>query len=243
METLAAVRRFCAMHERPDPADPLVVPNVWDAVSARAFADAGFPVLATSSAAVAATLGYRDGGHTPPAEMFAAIARIVRSVPVPVTADVENGYGLAPQELVDRLLDTGVVGCNLEDSDPLTGSLKDAGRHADWLAEVSVAAGEYLLLNARVDTYLFGERSVEATVRRAVLYVRAGADVIYPILAPPELLPDIAGTVDRPINALCLPDGPTPSELGTLGASRVTYGHTLHARTTETVRAMAASLR
>ncbi len=96
METLAPARRFYAMHERQDPSDPLVVPNVWDAVSARAFADAGFPVLATSSAAVAATLGYRDGGHTPPAEMFAAIARIVRSVSVPVTADIEHGYGLAP---------------------------------------------------------------------------------------------------------------------------------------------------
>ncbi|WP_309147823.1 isocitrate lyase/PEP mutase family protein [Streptomyces sp. NTH33] len=243
METRATVQRFCAMHERQDPSDPLVIPNVWDAVSARAFADAGFPVLATSSAAVAATLGYRDGGHTPPAEMFAAIARIVRSVSVPVTADVEHGYGLAPQELVDRLLDTGAVGCNLEDTDPLTGGLKDAAQHADWLTEVSVAAGEHLVLNARVDTYLFGEHSVETTVKRAVLYARAGADVIYPILAPPELLPDIATTVDRPINALCLPNGPTPSELGTLGAARVTYGHTLHGRITETVQAMAAELR
>ena len=113
----AATRRFRVAHHGPR---PLVLPNVWDAVSARVFADAGFGALATSSGAVAEALGYADGQRTPPAEMFAAIARITRSVDVPVTADIEAGYGLDPGELAVRLAGAEVVGCNLEDSDPVT---------------------------------------------------------------------------------------------------------------------------
>ncbi|MDO0925915.1 isocitrate lyase/phosphoenolpyruvate mutase family protein [Streptomyces sp. TG1A-8] len=218
------------MHERGDAASPLVIPNVWDAVSARVFAGAGHAALATSSAAVAAVLGYEDGGHTPPDEMFAAVARITRAVDVPVTADIEDGYGLSPREIVERLLEAGAVGCNLEDSD--AGQVKDADRHADWLAEVSVEAGDRLVVNARIDTFLFGDGSVESAVKRARRYAEAGADVVYPIFAPPELLPDIVACVGRPVNALCLPDGPTPAELGALGATRVTFGHTLHRRAT-----------
>ncbi|MFG3407820.1 isocitrate lyase/phosphoenolpyruvate mutase family protein [Streptomyces sp. NPDC048142] len=230
MDALKAARSFLAMHDRTDLDDPLVIPNVWDAGSARACAGAGFPALATSSAAVAASLGYEDGGDTPPDEMFAAIARIARSVDVPVTADIENGYGLAPQEIVERLLEAGAVGCNLEDSDPLTGEVKDAQEHANWLAEISVAAGDRIVLNARIDTFLYGDKSVESAVRRARLYIEAGADVIFPILAPAEILPDIVVCVPRPVNALWLPGGPPPKELGTLGAARVTFGGALYHR-------------
>ncbi|GBQ03686.1 carboxyvinyl-carboxyphosphonate phosphorylmutase [Streptomyces spongiicola] len=217
---------FLALHERTDPGDPLVIPNVWDAVSARAFAEAGFPALATSSSAVAAVLGYDDGEDTPADEMFAAIRRIVRSVGVPVTADIEAGYGLAPAEIVERLLDAGAAGCNLEDS--RAGRLKDAEQHAEWLSEVSVAAGERLVLNARVDTFLYGDRSAESAVKRACRYVDAGADVVYPILAPEELLPDLANGVGKPLNALYRPGGASPSRLGSLGAARVTFGGGLH---------------
>src|SRR3954468_6984430 len=98
------------------PGDPLILPNVWDADSARLVAEAGFKAVATGSAAMAAALGYEDHEGTPPAEMFAAIARIVRVVSVPVTADVERGYGLKPAELAERLAEAGAAGCNLEDS-------------------------------------------------------------------------------------------------------------------------------
>lgn len=117
-----STRTFRALHQGHAPGDPLVLPGPWDAASARVFADAGFPALATPSAGVAASLGYQDG-ETPPEEMFAAVARIVRAVPVPVSADIEGGYGLTPRELVGRLLETGAVGCNLEDSEEHT--LKD----------------------------------------------------------------------------------------------------------------------
>ncbi|MEV6209056.1 isocitrate lyase/phosphoenolpyruvate mutase family protein [Kitasatospora sp. NPDC051914] len=221
---------FLALHDRTDPSDPLVLPNVWDAVSARAFADAGFPALATSSAAIAAVLGYEDGEDTPADEMFAAVGRIVRAVDVPVTADIEGGYGLAPVEIVERLLDAGAVGCNLEDSDAATGRLKDPEQHAEWLSEVSVAAGDRLVLNARVDTFLYGDRSVESAVRRGRLYIDAGADVIYPILAPEELLPDLATNLFKPVNALYLPGAASPGRLGSLGAARVTFGGGLQQR-------------
>ncbi|MES4890677.1 isocitrate lyase/phosphoenolpyruvate mutase family protein [Streptomyces sp. NPDC096012] len=233
---------FRDLHERTDPADPLVIPNVWDAVSARVFAEAGYAALASSSAAVAAVLGYRDGGDTPAGEMFDALARIVRAVDVPVTVDVEDGYGLAPEELVERLLAAGAVGCNLEDTDHRTGTLKDARAHADWLAEVTAAAGGRLVVNARVDCYLYGDQGTEQAIGRALLYTEAGVDVVYPILAPVALLPELAGAVAVPLNALHRSGGPDPAELGRLGVTRVTFGDGLHQRATAALRDIARSL-
>ncbi|MER5848560.1 isocitrate lyase/phosphoenolpyruvate mutase family protein [Streptomyces sp. NPDC002012] len=235
-----------ALHHDRAPGDPLILPGPWDAASARVFADAGFPALATPSAGIAASLGYEDGA-TPAAEMFAAVARIVRAVPadVPVSADIEAGYGLAPEELVERLLDTGAVGCNLEDS--ADGTLVDAQRQADRLAEVRAVAGDRLFVNARVDTYVHGvpdgtDQEAE-TVRRALLYVAAGADCVYPIMAPPEALPRLAAAVPAPLNALARPDGPTPRRLGELGADRITFGPGLQRRAMAAVREIADELR
>ncbi|WP_329008729.1 MULTISPECIES: isocitrate lyase/PEP mutase family protein [unclassified Streptomyces] len=233
---------FRALHHRPDPADPLVIPNVWDAVSARVFADAGHRVLATSSAAVAAVLGHPDGGATPADEMFDALARIVRAVDVPVTADIEDGYGLPPAEIVERLLAVGAVGCNLEDTDHASGKLKDAHEHAGWLAEVTAAAGGRLVLNARVDTFLYGASDAEEAIVRGRLYTEAGADVVYPILAPAELLPELSKAVPAPLNALHRPDGPSPAELGRLGAARVTFGGGLHQRAKASLTEIARTL-
>ncbi|MFF8711951.1 isocitrate lyase/phosphoenolpyruvate mutase family protein [Streptomyces sp. NPDC015184] len=235
-----------ALHHDRTPGDPLVLPGPWDAASARAFADAGFPALATPSAGIAASLGHEDGA-TPAAEMFAAVARIVRAVPasVPVSADVEAGYGLAPKELVERLLESGAVGCNLEDS--VDGTLVGAERQADRIAAVREAAGDLLFVNARVDTYVHGSPDTadpEAeTVRRALLYVAAGADCVYPILAPPEALPRLAASVPGPLNALALPDGPAPRRLGELGATRITFGPGLQRRALAAVREIAQELR
>src|ERR1700712_4768604 len=119
----------------------LVLPNVWDAASARVVADAGFPAVATASAAITAMLGYPDGQGAPWVEMFGAARRIARAVSVPVTVDAEAGYQLQPRDLVDELLQIGAVGCNLEDTDHLGGGLVDTGAQADWLAAVRAAAG------------------------------------------------------------------------------------------------------
>ncbi|MEE4542207.1 isocitrate lyase/phosphoenolpyruvate mutase family protein [Streptomyces sp. V4-01] len=226
-------------HDRPH-GEPLVLPGPWDAASARVFADAGFTALATPSAGVAASLGYEDGS-TPPDEMFAAIRRIARAVDVPVTADVEAGYGLPAAELVERLLEAGACGCNLEDSDPRDRRLKEPQEQADRLAAVRAAAGDALVVNARVDSYLRGgaDRTTAAVAARAELYVAAGADCVYPIGCPPEVLPDLAERVGAPLNALCRPGGLAPRELGVLGAARVTFGGGMQAQALDAVRLMA----
>ncbi|MFD3422240.1 isocitrate lyase/PEP mutase family protein [Streptomyces decoyicus] len=236
--TAAAALR--ALHHGPEL--PLVLPGPWDAASARVFADAGFAALATPSAGIAASLGYEDG-QTPADEMFAAVARIVRAVDIPVSADVEAGYGLSAKELVGRLADAGAVGCNLEDTDHATGSLRDPQEQADWLAEVRAEAGDALVVNARIDTYLYGAQGTAETVRRGRLYAAAGADCVYPILAPPPLLAELAAGIGIPVNAVVTPDGPSPRELGALGASRITFGPGLQQRAMAAVAGMAERLR
>ncbi|MBY8340550.1 isocitrate lyase/phosphoenolpyruvate mutase family protein [Streptomyces spinosirectus] len=220
---MSKVEAFRALHHGRLPGDPLVLPGPWDAVSARVFTEAGFPALATPSAGIAASLGHEDGS-TPADEMFAAVTRVVRAVDVPVSADVEDGYGLAPKELVERLLETGAVGCNLEDSH--AGELKDPRRHADWLAEVRAAAGDRLFVNARVDTFAHGDGDPEQAIERAALYVAAGADCVYPIGAPADVLPLLRSGIQGPVNMLARLDGKGPSltELGELGATRITFG-------------------
>ena len=244
MNALAAARRFRAAHHGQQ---PLVLPNVWDCASARVFAEAGFGALATSSSAVAAALGYADGQRTPAAEMFAAIARIARCVDVPVTADIEAGYGLAPAELAGRLAEAGAVGCNLEDSDPVSRELGDPGRQAGFLAAVHAAAGDALVINARVDVFVrprppgAGDPVADA-VERGRRYLEAGADCCYPIVAPLTALPTLVADCGGPVNAMCRPGGPSLAELAATGVARITFGGSLHQRATEDLAATARSL-
>ncbi|WP_282084749.1 isocitrate lyase/PEP mutase family protein [Streptomyces tendae] len=231
---MSHVSVFRALHHGRVPDDPLVLPGPWDAASARVFAAAGFPALATPSAGVAASLGYEDG-RTPADEMFAAVARIVRAVDVPVSADVEGGYGLAPKELVERLLEAGVVGCNLEDS--TREGLKDPAEHAEWLAGVRAEAGDRLFLNARIDTFVRGVQDPEAAIERAAAYVAAGADCVYPIAAPVAVLPLLRAGIQGPVNVLARPgEGPSPAGLGGLGATRITFGPGLQRQAEQAVR-------
>ena len=204
-------------------------------------ADAGFPALATPSAGIAASLGYEDGS-TPPEEMFAVVARIARAVSVPVSADVEGGYGLAPRELVGRLLDAGAVGCNLEDSDS-DHHLKDPQQHADWLAEVRAEAGDALFINARVDTFLFGTGDPADAVARARLYVAAGADCVYPLLAPLEVVPVLRSGIDGPINVSAGPSAEAVAEVARAGATRITFGPGMQRYASGAIGDLAARLR
>ena len=115
------------------PGDPLLLPNAWDVASARAVVAAGFPVVATTSWGVAATLGHEDHADAPADEMLGAAARVARDVDAPVTVDVEAGYGMEPAELVDVLRSAGLAGCNLEDTGHSTGGLRDPDQQAEWL--------------------------------------------------------------------------------------------------------------
>src|ERR687888_631885 len=118
------------------PGYPLLLPNAWDVATARAVVAAGYPVVATTSGGVAASLGYEDHEGAPGDEMLAAAARIARGVDVPVTVDAEAGYGMDPAELVTALRNMGAAGCNLEDSDYAAGNLRDVDRQAEWLGAV-----------------------------------------------------------------------------------------------------------
>ena len=210
------------------PGRPLVLPNAWDADSARLVVEAGFPVVATSSAAIAESLGYADGQEAPIAEMFAAAARITRVVDVPVTVDAEAGYGLGAAELAGRLLETGAVGCNLEDTVPGSG-VRPVAEQAELLGSVRAAAGDRLVINARVDVFLGAENEkavLDEAVERARAYLEAGADCVYPILVrSPEVLREFVAAV-RPVavNATLWPGGPQRAELAELEVARISLG-------------------
>lgn len=213
---------------------PLVLANAWDVASARLVVEAGFPVVATSSGAIAATLGYEDNDSMAVDEAFGVIARITRSLSVPVTADVEAGYGLSPKALVERLLDAGAVGCNLEDTDHHGGAgLVDAGENAERLRAVRGAATEAgvgIVLNARVDVLrLDGDRRelFEEAVRRARLYLQAGADCVFPIrLADDELIGEFVRRAEGPVNVVAA-GAPPLARLAQLGVRRVSFAGSL----------------
>ncbi|MFF2556820.1 isocitrate lyase/phosphoenolpyruvate mutase family protein [Nocardia sp. NPDC058058] len=210
----------------------LVLPNAWDAASAKAVAEAGFPVIATASNAIAAMLGHPDGEGAPWREMFYAAGRIARAVSIPVTVDAEAGYGMRPRELVDRLLDIGAAGCNLEDTDHRAGRLADPGAHAEWLAEIRSAAtdaGVPIVINARIDAFLPKSRVAAAdrlaeTIRRGLLYREAGADCLYPIgVGSHDDLAALVAELPGPINGNTGEQLPLTT-LRDLGVARVSYG-------------------
>src|SRR6188474_2152873 len=219
------------------PGDPVLLPNAWDAATARAVVAAGFPVVATTSAGVAAALGYEDHEGAPGDEMLAAAARIARSVEVPMTVDAEAGYGMEPAELVAALRSAGAAGCNLEDSDYAAGSLRDPGRHAEWLGAVRQAAsddGYPLVINARIDVFLgpflagadpgTQEALVPEALRRANAYLDAGVDCVYPItLWETDALRRFTSEVRGPVNVVRLPQAPSLAELAALGVARVSW--------------------
>jgi 2-methylisocitrate lyase-like PEP mutase family enzyme len=224
------------------PGEPLLLPNAWDVATARAVVAAGFPVVATTSGGVAATLGYEDHEGAPADEMLAAAARIARGVDVPVTVDAEAGYGMEPAELVAALRSAGAAGCNLEDSDHAAGSLRDPDRHAEWLRAVRDAAsqdGYPLVINARIDVFLGpflagadpGTQAelVPEALRRANAYLEAGVDCVFPItLWEREALGHFTSEVHGPVNIVRLPQAPSLAELAELRVARVSWGILLH---------------
>jgi 2-methylisocitrate lyase-like PEP mutase family enzyme len=224
------------------PGTPLVLPNAWDVASARAVVAAGFPVVATTSAGVAASLGYEDHELGPGDEMLAAAARITGAVEGPVTVDAEAGYGMGAADLVAALKKMGAAGCNLEDTNHATGELRDPVEQADWLRAVRGAASEQgcgLVINARIDVFLStiasganGKRQAELVseaLRRAHAYVEAGADCVFPIaLWEPDALESFISDAPGPVNVLQIPPAPSHAELAELGVARISYGGLLH---------------
>jgi 2-methylisocitrate lyase-like PEP mutase family enzyme len=221
------------------PGVPLVIPNAWDVATARAVAAAGFPVVGTTSAGIAAVLGYEDHQRAPGEEMLSAAARIAGAVQVPVTVDAEAGYRMSPAQLVAALQKMGAAGCNLEDTDHATGQLRDPHEQAEWLRGVRAAASARnygLVINARIDVFLATGRDgrdqrelVDEALRRAHAYVDAGADCVFPIvLWQPDALAAFLAQAPGPVNILRIPPAPSESELAELGVARISYGGLLH---------------
>src|SRR6266516_8175251 len=247
-ETAAQFRRF--HHEAP----LLVLPNVWDAASARIVAQAGFPAIATTSSGVAAALGYSDGQHISRDMMIDAIARITRVVECPVTADIEAGYGNSIEEVLQTIkavIMTGAVGFNIEDSlKQQEKALVDISYQVELikaLRELATSMDVPFVINARVDVFLLAigepESRFEHTVQRATAYLLAGADCIFPIgILDRTLIADLVKEINGPINILGGPPGPQLPELAQLGVARVSLAGGLMRSVLGHLRAIAQEL-
>lgn len=214
----------------------LVLPNAWDAASARIIEHAGATAIATTSAGVAWSLGVPDGDRLGREQAVELIARVVAAVDVPVTADVETGFGADADGVAETIRDVlaaGAVGVNLEDAlHTGAGGLRDVQEQADRFAAArgaADAAGVPLFVNARVDTFLLSvgkpEGRLAESVRRAKAYVAAGADGVFvPGVMDPATITALVEQVPAPLNVLASPGAPTIAELGELGVARVSVG-------------------
>jgi len=224
--------------------NPLLLANVWDPPTARAVESAGMKAIATASAAVAPVNGYEDHGKLPPDTAFAALRRIADAVTLPVTADLEDGYGLSPEELVAPVVASGVCGLNIEDTDHSINELVDADDQAERIAAIKAAARAHdvdLVVNARIDVHLH-RRPDEEGLDRAGKYLEAGADCIYPILLS-DLAAIRAYVALGPTNILWRPGGPKLAELAKADVSRVSVGPFLHQLMIKHLRIAADALR
>jgi len=214
----------------------LVLPNAWDVASARIVEELGFPAIATTSAGIAATLGYPDGQRISRDEMLGVVARIAKAVHLPVTADVEAGYGMTVEDLtqtVKAVVAAGAVGINLED---VTGS--DESSQVDLalqrekiraIRKATESLGVPLVLNARTDIYLMpigpAETRFERTVERLRAYREAGADCLFvPGLKDAETIAKLVRVVNGPLNILLAAGAPTLRELERMGVARASAG-------------------
>jgi 2-methylisocitrate lyase-like PEP mutase family enzyme len=223
------------------PGDPLVLPNAWDAATARLVQEAGFPVVATTSSGVAEALGYADREVTPVEEMLAAVARIARAVAVPVTADLEGGYGLEPAELAERTGAAGAVGLNFEDTDHARfPALHPVDAQAGRIAALK-GAGD-LVVNARIDCAI-RDGDLEEALARAAAYRDAGADCVYPIGVTDESQIARFVALEVPVNVLLSPEAPPVSRLRALGVARVSLGEYVYADAMDFVRERLLALR
>ncbi len=218
----------------------LVLPNAWDVAGAVALAAIpGCRAIATTSGGVARSLGFEDGEQAPAEEMLRVAERIAAAVDLPVTADLERGYG-DPAGTARAAWEAGVAGMNLEDS---TGGELVAPAEQVAAIRAVKAAVPGLVLNARVDVYLRGAGGVVEAAERANAYLAAGADCVYPITCPAEDVAALVEAIEGPVNVLLGPNLPPPAELERLGVARATFGSGLAAASyAEAVRLAAAAL-
>ena len=243
---------FRRLHQ-PEAGAILVLPNAWDALSARVIEQAGARAIATTSAGVSWALGRPDGQGVTRREMVEAVRGVVRAVRVPVSADVESGYGTGTPEEVEEtvrgVLDAGAVGINLEDAPGRKGQplLAPEEQQARIAAARGAAGGAAPFINARVDVYLrqVGPEAgrFDETVRRARAYSAAGADGVFvPGVGDAATIGRLAAAIGAPLNVMARPGAPSVGELARLGVARVSVGPAITLSVMAAIRRAAAEL-
>jgi 2-methylisocitrate lyase-like PEP mutase family enzyme len=219
-----------ALHQ---PGNPVVLPTVWDAWSARLAVDAGFAALTVGSHPLADSVGKADQEGMTFDDVLTRVKQITAAVDAPISVDIESGYGEAPTRLIEGLLDAGAVGLNIEDTVHSEGGrLRSASEHAELVGALRAAAdaaGVHVVVNARTDLFLRqdGDESdrVERAIARLTEAAAAGADVLYPVgFHGPETLRRLASELPLPINAIAQPDQSDPASFGPLGVGRISFG-------------------
>ena len=237
-----SAQRALTLLELHQPGNPVILPTVWDAWSARLATEAGFAALTVGSHPLADSIGKPDGEGMSFDDVLTRVAQITAAVDVPVSVDIESGYGLPAARLIEGLLSVGAVGLNIEDTVHSEGKrLRSAGEHAELVGELrsaADAAGVHVVINARTDLFLRsdgpqeGDESdrIDRAVARLTEAAAAGADVLYPVgRHDPETLRRLASELPLPINAIALPDSDDPASFGPLGVGRISFGPFLQA--------------
>ncbi|MFF7597504.1 isocitrate lyase/PEP mutase family protein [Streptomyces mirabilis] len=250
---------FRALHI---PGRPLVLPNAWDAASARLVEEAGAAAVATTSAGLAWDLGTADGDRLDRDRALGAVARLAAAVRVPLSADIESGYAKDAAGVGDTIravLAAGAVGVNIEDAlyggegddgegagDGGRGPLRPVAEQAERIAAARAAAdaaGVPLFINARIDTVLRGTGGVEETLERAAAFLAAGADGIFvPGAVDPGTVKSLVAGVEGPLNVLAGPGAPSVAELAALGVARISTGSSIAQAAHAVVRRAAREL-
>lgn len=234
----SAAERATALLALHRPGDPVVLPTVWDAWSARLATNAGFAALTVGSHPLADSVGKSDGEGMSFDDVLARVAQVTAAVDVPVSVDVESGYGLPADRLIEGLLSVGAVGLNIEDTvHSESKRLRSAGEHAELVGALRSAAdasGVHVVINARTDLFLRKDGDDADRVERAVARLReaaaAGADVLYPVgRHDPDTLRRLVDELPLPVNAIALPDQDDPASFAPLGVARVSFGPFLQA--------------
>jgi len=221
--------RFRSLHR---PGEPLLMPNPWDVGSARLLTSLGFEALATTSSGYAMTLGRRDGGVTREQALVHA-AEIVAATPLPVSADLENGFGDAPEVVAETIVlarEAGLAGCSIEDyggddGEPRIYERELAVERVAAAVEAAQAGPVRLVLTARAENHIRGVDDLDDTIARLRAYEQAGADVLFaPGLRELDQIRTVVDAVARPVNVLMYPGAPPVAQLAKVGVARVSVG-------------------
>lgn len=232
---MTAIHKFRELHKQDD---PLLIGNVWNVQSARAYEKLGYQAVATSSSAVAFSLGYEDGENMSFDEYFYIVERILKSVTIPLSVDLEGGYGKTVEEIVvniSRLAKAGVVGINIEDSVIIDGTRKLLSTHDfhEKLNAVILQLKEQnidIFINVRIDPFLLGvDNTIEETISRMKIIEDVGADGIFvPCITEVQDIENVIKTAKLPFSVMCMPELPDFQTLKMLGVKRISSGNFLN---------------